>query len=225
MHLTDCFMELVAYVAYFQKTVAARQPSFEQVRADVLRLLAQSEGCVKKGLFPPEEYDLGRFAVCAWVDEVILNSVWNHKAQWQKEQLQRMYYQTTDAGEEFFEKLNTIGFQQRDVREVYYLCLALGFMGRYCKKGDEYLLDQLKNSNLKLLMGSSVGIPSLESAQLFPDAYPTEAVDLGPQKRSFRFSVVTMACLAGPLVLFLLLYVIYRFALDGIGDNLLRTVQ
>src|SRR4030065_678377 len=74
MHLTDCFMPLVAYVAYFQKTAATQQPSYDQVKADILRLLSQSEGWVKKGVFTQEDYDAARFALCAWVDEGILNS-------------------------------------------------------------------------------------------------------------------------------------------------------
>jgi type VI secretion system protein ImpK len=217
-------MELVAYVSYFLKTASARQPAYSQVKADILRLLGQSEECVKKGLFPREEYDQARFAICAWVDEAILSSGWKEKAQWQREQLQRLYYQTTEAGEEFFERLNAVGFQQRAVREVYYLCLALGFMGRHCNPGDEFLLGQLKTSNLKLLLGTSVGIPSLEREQLFPDAYPTDAFEVGPRERRFRFSAFTVACLAGPVVVFGLLFLVYHFALSGIGDNFLRTV-
>ncbi|HSB71556.1 MAG TPA: DotU family type IV/VI secretion system protein [Candidatus Methylomirabilis sp.] len=224
MHLTDCFVDLMAYVSYFLKSVTQRQPPYSQVKADILRLLGQSEECVRKGLFPREEYDLARFAVCAWVDEAILNSAWKEKAQWQKEQLQRVYYRTTEAGEEFFERLNTVGLQQRGVREVYYLCLALGFMGRHCHPGDEFLLGQLKASNLKLLLGTSVGIPSLEREQLFPDAYPVESFEVGPRERRFGFSIFTVACLAAPVVLFGLLYLIYRFALSGIAENFLRTV-
>lgn len=225
MHLTDSFMELVAYVVYFIKTAGTRQPHYEQVKADILRLVTQSENVVKRGLFSQEDYDLARFVVCAWVDEAILNSSWNQRTQWQREPLQRIYYHTLDAGEEVFEKLNTLGLHQREVREVYYLCLALGFMGRYHHKGDEYLLEQLKTSNLKLLLGSSVGIPSIERTELFPEACPIEAVDLGPQKQKFRLSPFTIACLAGPVILFGLLYIIYRFALSGIAENLLKAVS
>jgi hypothetical protein len=79
MRLTDCFMELIAYTAYFLKTVQHKQPSYDQVKADIFRALSQSEDCVKKDLFPREDFDLARFAVCAWVDEAILNSNWNFK--------------------------------------------------------------------------------------------------------------------------------------------------
>ncbi|MBW1834922.1 MAG: DotU family type IV/VI secretion system protein, partial [Deltaproteobacteria bacterium] len=157
MRLTDCFIELVAYAAYFLKTVAKRQPPFDQVKADIQRLISKSQESLNNGSFSQEDYDLARFAIFAWIDEAILNSSWKEKHLWQGEQLQRFYYQTADAGEIFFERLNTLGPHQRDVREVYYLCLAIGFMGRYCHEGDEYLLEQLKTSNLKLLTGSSVG--------------------------------------------------------------------
>ncbi|HBD07332.1 MAG TPA: DotU family type IV/VI secretion system protein, partial [Syntrophobacteraceae bacterium] len=91
MRLSDCFAELIAYTLYFRKGVEQRQPPYEQVKADVLRSLARSEEFVKKGLFPEDQYDMARFAVCAWVDEVILNSAWQEKEQWKREQLQRMY--------------------------------------------------------------------------------------------------------------------------------------
>lgn len=65
MHLSDCFMQLVAYMAYFLKTAGQRQPPYEQVKADILRLLGQSESYVKKGIFPQEDYNLARFAVSA----------------------------------------------------------------------------------------------------------------------------------------------------------------
>jgi len=224
MHLTDCFIDLMAYVVYFLKSAAIKRPPYEQVKADVSRLLSQSENFLKKGLFSQEDYDLARFAICAWVDEAILNSPWDHKGLWQREQLQRLYYHTTEAGEEFFERLNALGFHQREVREVYYLCLALGFMGRYCHPGDEVLLNQLKTSNLRMLMGSSMGPPSLDRIELFPEAHPNETAPIGPKKRRFHFSLSTLLWLAGPILLFGLLFWIYKFALSSIADNFLKTV-
>ena len=78
-HLSDCFMEAIAYVIFFLKTPSARQASYDQVKAGILRLLAQGDEGVKKGLFSQEDYEAGRFAVCAWIDEAILNSSWNQK--------------------------------------------------------------------------------------------------------------------------------------------------
>jgi type VI secretion system protein ImpK len=208
MHLTDCFMELIAYVAYFQKTVASKQPPYDQVKADISRLLDQSESYFRKGKFSQDDYDQARFVVCAWVDEVILSSPWSHKNLWQREQLQRLY----------------LGFHQREVREIYYLCLAQGYRGRFINEGDEHLLDQLKTSNLKFLMGSSVGIPSLERAELFPEAHQTDTQESAGQKRKGGFSFLTLVGLAAPVIIFGVLFYIYRFVLSGIGENILRAL-
>jgi type VI secretion system protein ImpK len=224
MRLSDCFVGVVAYVVYFLKTVAQKQPPYEQVKADILRLMSESEECLKGGLFSQDDYGLARFAVCAWVDEAILNSGWNAKDQWQREQLQRLYYNIADAGEVFFSRLNALGPHQRDVREVYYLCLALGFMGRYCSEGDKFLLDQVKTSNLKLLIGSSVGLPSLERTDIFPEAYPSEPGEVAAPTEKFSFTPFTLICLGGPVVLFIALYIIYAFILNGIGENFLSMV-
>lgn len=226
MRLSDCFAELIAYTLYFQKGVEQRQPPYEQVKADVLRALAHSEEFVKKGLFPEDQYDMARFGVCAWVDEAILNSSWQEKDRWRGNQLQLLYYHTTEAGEEFFDRLNAIDFFQKDVREVYYLCLAMGFVGRHIRKGDEYLLDQVKSSNLKILLGSSVGLPSLHRGDLFPEAYPSESAPVATHKRRFHITgFLIMMCLAGPVLLYGALYLIYRFILAGVGDHFLKMVS
>lgn len=224
MHLTDCFMELVAYVTHVLRTAAVRQPPYPEVRQEIDLLLAAGESSVKREGLSRDDFYAARFAICAWIDEAILSSVWNEKNLWLREQLQRLHYNTTEAGEEFFTRLNALGLHQREVREVYYLCLALGFTGKFCKPGDEYQLEQVKTAQLKLLVGSSVGLPSLERSELFPEAYPGDTPALAPARRGRGFSPLAAACVAGPAVLFAILFFVYRFTLSGVGENFLRTV-
>ena len=224
MHLSDCFMELFAYVVYLLRTAEAKQPPHEQVKHHIQDLLKESEGIMERNGLSRDDYDMARFAVCSWIDEAILNSSWGEKGYWLKDQLQRRHYNTTDAGEEFFERLNSLGLHQKELREVYYLCLALGFSGRYCHPCDEYQLNQIRTSTLKLLLGSSVGLPSLERADLFPEAYPNCSANPAARGRRFRFDPVTVFCLSAPVILFAVLYLVYRFTLNGVGENFLRSV-
>jgi type VI secretion system protein ImpK len=224
MRLTDCFIDLIAYVAYFMKSVDSRQPSFERVKMDVKHLISDSQNCLKIGEFSHEDYDLARFAIFAWIDEIILSSSWNERNRWLGEQLQRIYYNTSDAGEIFFEKLNSLGLHQRDVREVYYLCLALGFTGRYCNPGDELLLEQLKASNLKLLTGSSSAVHLLNTGELFPEAYSSDIPEIKIRKSRWYISSFTFLCLGFPVVLLIVLFVTYRFILSNFGENLLGMI-
>jgi type VI secretion system protein ImpK len=221
MRLSDCFVELIAYVVYFLKTVAKKQPGFDQVRLDIERLMTQSREGIPPGTVSEEDYDSARFAICAWVDEAIMNSPWNDNLRWQKEPLQRLYFQTTNAGELFFDRLNAIGAHQHDTREVYYLCLAMGFKGRYGNVDDAYLLEQLKTSNLKVLLASSAGIPALEKGELFPEAYPAASQAALPDRKPPRFSLFNISCLGLPVVLYFVLFILYRFILHNIGETII----
>jgi type VI secretion system protein ImpK len=217
-------MEIIAYATFVVGAARAGQPGFEQVQGTMKRLIGQSEGYLQQNRFAHEDFQLARFAVFAWVDEAFLASDWEGRHRWQREQLQRLYYQTADAGELFFEKLNTIGAHQRDVREVYYLCLCLGFTGQYCHEGDDFMLEQLRLSNLKVLTGSSMGVPTLDNEQLFPQAYPMDGHDGAALPKKRRWSRFTIICALAPIVLYGLLYVIYLFILGSIGDNLIGAV-
>ena len=225
MRLSDCFIETIAYVTLFLRTVEVRQPGFDQVNNDLDGLILAAETCRVEARLPEEDFDLARFAVFAWIDEAILNSAWQEKTRWQGEQLQRRYYQTAEAGEEFFEKLNSLGGQRQQVREIYYLCLALGFTGRYCNPGDEILLEQLKSSILKQLTSASPDAVSLENGLLFAEGYPD--ADSGrslPVAGKKRFPVEIVAGIALPVLLFGVLFLVYRFVLANIGQGFLGTV-
>lgn len=210
MRLIDAFMPLIGYLVRMRENVVAMQPSYQQVRGDVRRLLSDSESCARTWKVPPEEYELGRFMVCAWADEALLASEWREKGQWQREQLQRVYFNTTDAGVEVFDKLNALGVGQKDVREVYFVCLSLGFRGRFINPGDEILLEQLRFSNLKLLPP----VPDL----LFPEGFPPAGSQAALAPKPFSFPL--LAALAGPVLLFAVLHLIYRFTLGSVADRL-----
>ncbi len=224
MRLTDSFVELIAYVAYVIKSVATTQPPYDDMKSNIQRLISESEKRFKSNDYTMESeknYDLARFAIFAWIDEIILASPWNEKGRWQTEPLQFMYYKTSRAGELFFDRLKTLGPHQMDVREVYYLCLCMGFMGQYVHAGDELLLDTLKTSNLKLLTGSSAGIPSLEKGRHFPEAYPSGSDNLGEPSKS-QFTPLVLFGIAFPVALYWILYIVYRFVLGNFGDKLLN---
>ena len=102
------------------------------------------ESIVKAGLFP----------VAAFIDELILVSSWPNKKQWKNESLQRHYFDTTNAGQEFYDRLNLLNRQgdDRSIREIYLLCLGLGFKGRYFLPDDRPNISESRLFNLKLLL-------------------------------------------------------------------------
>ncbi len=224
MRLTDCFTDMISYTIFLLKAANQKGVTVEKVKEDLERLMKKSESKLETLQCPREDYLLARFAVFAWIDEAIMGSGWNKKQQWQKDHLQQRFYQTADAGELFFQRLNALGPHQNEVREVFYLCLALGFTGQYCNPGDEILLDQLKTSNLKLITGSSVELPSLKEIKLFPESYTSDSGQ-NKTRRPKAVSPMSLMALFVPLGLFGALFFIYTFILNNIGETLLSRIH
>src|SRR5688572_12594425 len=73
-------------------------------------------------------------ALVAFLDESIIRSDWEHKTEWRASPLQYDRFGRDDAGEEFFSRLTTMRAERTvrtDVLQIYFLCLTLGFKGRY----------------------------------------------------------------------------------------------
>lgn len=213
MRLIDCFIELIVYVVHSIKKPDGGATEFDTFKDHVDRLLKKSLRLKEEGGFSDQDYTYARMSVCVWIDEAVLNSAWEHKRLWQKASLQRRYYNMADGGMEFFDRLDRIGHEDRDVREVAYYCLTLGLAGRYIGKGDKAVLDHLKISNLKRLFGSSAGEPTLENRQLFPEAYQKQTDTPPPQKRSFSLRALPLAIGLASVGLFLGLMAIYYYLL------------
>lgn len=213
MRLIDCFMELIVYIVNAVRTFEETQLDFSTFRDEIERLLEKSRQLRSEGNISERDYDYARMSVCVWIDEAVLNSSWKHKRKWQKESLQRCYYNMTDGGMEFFDRLDKIGHEDRDVREVAYYCLILGLSGRYVEKGDNVVLDHLKASNLKRLFGSSAGEPTLENRRLFPEAYQKQVASPKPERHSFRWRVLPLAISLFSIGLFFGLMMVYYYLL------------
>jgi type VI secretion system protein ImpK len=96
---------------------------------------ARSHGC------SPEDVNQVIFGVVAFLDESVLSSGNPVFANWPRLPLQAELFGHQLAGEMFFQELqkalNRPDSQEvADLLEVYYLCLLLGFKGRYAAGGD-----------------------------------------------------------------------------------------
>jgi type VI secretion system protein ImpK len=81
-----------------------------------------------------QSIDETRYALIALMDETVLSVPGACKDYWISRPLQLDHFGDNLAGEEFFNKLKNLLLQpetKKDVLEVYYLCLSLGYEGKY----------------------------------------------------------------------------------------------
>lgn len=173
MRLIDCFADAISTVlAYVDAINNGVGPDYDDVRLGVESVLSANANYAAGG-FTREQYDTAKFAVVAFIDETILLSDWEHRHKWAHELLQKSHFSTSNAGEEFFDRLDGLSSfdpGERDVREVYVYCLALGFVGKFYRPGDRARLEEIRNSNLKVLRDSDDVAAVQGERDLFPGA-------------------------------------------------------
>jgi len=188
----EWFSELFGYVLLFEQSnqQGEFQPSYEQVRRDIATFLEDEKAAAKRQGIADRDYQDGCFAVVAWTDETILkHSTWKHHHEWNAHPLQLEYFQTRNAGEEFFERLERLRADQKEVRQVYYLCLGLGFSGQYfLGMEDELKLSQIRHDQAQHLALSIKDIQDLD--KLTPQPYQVPAQGSGPIRQSWPDSLL-----------------------------------
>lgn len=175
MRLIDCFTDALSFVQQsLAEAAAGREPSYEDLRLGVERRLAEHASEYAVGGYSRDQYLAAKFAVVAFLDERILLSEWSGRERWSRELLQRAHFNTANAGSEFFDRLDALSpFNpaERDIREVFYYCLALGFTGKFYRPGERARLDEIRQANFRLLTEGEGRVNSLRELTLFPEAY------------------------------------------------------
>ena len=218
MRLCNCFMDLIAYGIYFRTEKALSNPSVKEMQSTIHQLLRQSKKCREEEALSLADYDDARFAVVAWLDETMMKSAWTGKDEWKTTLLQRKYYNTFAAGEQFFEKLEKLEPDQNEIREVYHLCLMAGFSGKYSafEEDDPRTLHHVMSRNLKRLTGTSDNLTATAQQTLFKEAYGLDdKPEMTPVQNRETSLFASLAVLLGPIVVLTALFLLYRYLLNA----------
>ena len=113
---------------------AATAPDPGDMREHTRRELRSFERRARQDGVPPEQLRLAHYALCAALDDVVLNTPWGCQGRWHDEPLAQELHDDPDAGRGFFDQLRALRDAlpgSRPVLEVMFLCVSLGMMGPY----------------------------------------------------------------------------------------------
>jgi type VI secretion system protein ImpK len=171
MALTSLFIPLMAYV---QALPRVDSPDAQDVHARLQSLISQSREKALGLDVSIEQFNEALFPVAAWIDErLALLPAWRETGVWRAYMLQRQLFHTTLAGVQFFDRLEKLGPDNSDLREVFVTCLGLGFVGKFSRTPNAPEFTQLKQSLLDELPLPSIETDARGTVTLFPEAYAT----------------------------------------------------
>jgi type VI secretion system protein ImpK len=94
----------------------------------------------------------GRYALCTAIDEAALSTPWGSQSEWPQQTLLLTFHRETFGGEKFYEMLDRVSGDPSkiDLVELQYLCIALGFAGKYRGQGQGQLADVEQDLSRKI---------------------------------------------------------------------------
>lgn len=106
----------------------------ESVRRQCVQEVRSFEDRVRQANVPSEDVLAARYALCTVIDEAVLNTPWGAQSGWAGQSLLVTFHREAQGGEKFFQILDRLLTEPQrylGLLELYYLCLAVGFEGRY----------------------------------------------------------------------------------------------
>ncbi len=154
-----------------------------------------------------------RYALCATIDDFVLSTPWGAASSWAAQSLTSIFHNEVTGGERFFDILEQMQKElarHAEVVELMYLCLALGFEGRY------RVLPRGNAALTELRDGVYRGLRQRRGEferELSPH---WQGVATGYKPLARRLPLWALAL--GTLALVLVIYLGFNFALAGASD-------
>jgi len=104
------------------------------LREYLLRAITEFEQRARAAGASPEHVLISRYALCTMIDEAVANMPWGASPEWVQRSLLVTLHREGFGGEKFFQLLEKAMEDPRrniDLLELMYVCIALGFQGRY----------------------------------------------------------------------------------------------
>lgn len=153
-----------------QLALGAVPPPAAELRRHLDDLFTKMQARCSSAGIPPEDLSEAVYAIMALFDEILVQANWTGRMEWQQSPLQYVHFHENTAGDGFFRRAEALMRQphRAHVLLVYFLCLALGFQGRYAIGGGAGLSPVYES------IGNAVGQYLPQSEMLSPHGEPAD---------------------------------------------------
>ncbi len=129
----------------------------EKLRQSVMGEVRAFENAALKAGEDAQKVKVARYALCATIDDVVLNTPWGEQSSWAMQSMVGTFHRETVGGDRFFDLLARLEQDPGtniDLLEFLYMCLSLGFEGRLrVENGGQDRHMQIRNSLARIIRG------------------------------------------------------------------------
>jgi type VI secretion system protein ImpK len=172
-----------------------------------------------KGL-PLEQLRPAHYALCASLDDVVLNTPWGSSGTWGERSLVSTFHQEVRSGERFFDVLKQMSSnpgKYLPVIKLMYLCMSLGFIG-------QYRLSRRGVGDINRIREETYAVIARQQKQAEPELAPhTKGIDAPYRPARFRLPLWVAASAGLGIVAGLFLW--FSIGLNATSDDLYARLQ
>jgi type VI secretion system protein ImpK len=162
----------------------------------------------------------GRYVICTFIDEAVLNTIWGSSSTWASQSLLSTLHNETSGGETFFVILDRLlrdNNASLDLIELMFICISLGFKGSYAvmDRGHEKL-EELRNivfEHIRRRHGE------------FPQELSPHWQSQSGQRASLRNFVPLWVVVAVASALLLVIFIGFTMVLDETADPVYEALE
>ncbi len=195
----------------------------EDFRARMKKALAEVASTASRRGYASEDVQEATFAVVAFLDEAILTAPENSTTDWVGRSLSEELFDQRSSGELFFSRLDSFRTNRdsqevAEVLEVYYLCLLMGYEGKFAGGSKGELLQIMANlrDRIERIVGRD---PEFSPDKTLSDEPVREEVVVDPFYRQLRLFALAAFLFA------LLCFVGFSLQLHSQADSIHNAVH
>lgn len=129
--LTACATTLFSLISRIRNRAQHMDP--DKLRQNVVTEVREFENRALQAGIPAQTVKVARYALCATLDDVVLNTPWGGQSTWGLQSMVGTFHRETVGGDRFYDllaRLEKEPGQNIDMLEFLYMCMSLGFEGR-----------------------------------------------------------------------------------------------
>ncbi len=129
--LTACAAPLFSLISRIRNRAQHMDP--DKLRSSVVAEVRAFENRALQAGIPAQTVKIARYALCATLDDVVLNTPWGGQSSWGLQSMVGTFHRETVGGDRFYDllaRLEKDPATNLDTLEFIYMCLSLGFEGR-----------------------------------------------------------------------------------------------
>jgi type VI secretion system protein ImpK len=175
----------------------------------------------REARIPEQDMVDAKFALAAFADEVVFHSSWSGKTQWLSNPLQFQFFQINTAGDVFFKNLDNLYGQRgrAHVAQIYFLCLSLGFQGKYGLLRDHAGLAAVTDG-----VGNFVALAEGGGETLAPNAERKDGGG-GAVRRELPFLAIALGFFVVAMLVVIVLRLLIGAEADGVSESIEKLVK